>query len=83
LLEEDPSLETRLSFLPDDLLIMVSDRLHAPNTPETFAQFEPIMSAGLKRFWPGTDFRFSPVGSDPKERFAVRVRRSTPARYDI
>jgi hypothetical protein len=83
LLEEEPSLEPRLSFLPDELLITISDRLHAPNTPETFAQFEPILTGGLKRFWPGTEVRLTPADPDPKERFAVRAHRSTPARYDI
>ena len=72
LLEDEPELGG-MQFKTDELLVMANDRLHAPNTEETFQKIRPVLSQFLNQFLDGNDFTLT-HRADPKERFTVAVR---------
>lgn len=49
LIEQDPALDGCVQFRTDELLVLVPDRLNAPNTPETFAMAAPIIEREVAR----------------------------------
>jgi hypothetical protein len=71
LLESDPRLEGRISFVTDEFMIQLNDRLHAPNTDETLAQIEPAVKRVVSNIY-GNDARLERRGAE-RELFEVRV----------
>lgn len=72
-LEEAPELGGRLRFPCDEMAVVVSDRLLAPNTAETEERLEGPLSALVARLWDGkVAGRTRP--SDPRERFSLHLR---------
>lgn len=72
-LEEAPELGGRLSFPCDEMVLIFSDRLRAPNTSETERAVEPVVSRLVDRLWPGRVVtRRRP--EDPRERFALHLK---------
>ena len=72
LLEQDKSLPRPVRFRTDELLVRIPDRLHAPNTPETFERFRPELERALGKLMPGVKAGLEPHGS-PQHLFGVRV----------
>jgi hypothetical protein len=58
MLENDSSLKGRIQFRPNEALFRIYDRLHAPNTPETFANIGPALESVLKNVY-GTGVELS------------------------
>lgn len=71
LLEREPALGS-LRFETDRILFRISDRLHAPNTPETLAAVGPELQRFCERLFAGSAFSIEPHGS-PKQRFGVTI----------
>jgi len=72
-LEEEPALEGGVRFRGDEALIIVNDRLGAPNNDETFSILKPEIEALAKRLYGGAPFVLERE-LDQRKRFAVRVK---------
>jgi hypothetical protein len=72
LLEKEPSLGGKLTFMTSELLFRINDRLAAPNTDATFAAVKGELEALAKQLFAGP-FELARVGG-PKELFAVRIK---------
>ena len=72
LLEDEPGLNS-LRFRTDELLVIASDRLHAPNDGATFSEFQAVLASVFGSLSGNTNPTFKHVSANPKERFAVRV----------
>lgn len=74
MLSAEPEFHGSLRFNEQDCEVLVNDRLIAPNTPDTFAQLEPLISEVFSSQWS------RPVAltwnSDPRELFRVSVKPS-------
>ena len=68
-LEQDQGLQ----FHTRELLILVNDRLLAPNTEATFAAVTPALTTVLDTLYAGAGYSLS-RSLDPRERFNVSVR---------
>lgn len=73
-LETDPALKGRIVFESNDVEIAFPDRLHAPNTTETFARFSPDIFYALKRFFSTDALELQAVSPDPRKVFAVSAQ---------
>ena len=78
-LEREPELEGRIAFGANELQIVASDRLSAPNTQETFTVFEPLVARFLDHVYAGVNYS---VAREPdlRERFSVTAKASEPAK---
>ncbi len=72
-LESDLSIGDRVTFRGDEVLIVLNDRLHAPNTEETLADLMPDLRDLLADLYAGADFHFQ-RNPDPKQRFTLSIR---------
>ena len=75
LLEEEGEFKARLKFSRTDFRFLASDRLHAPNSDEAYAQVAPILEAATKSA-SGGDAALTRVNDDPDERLAIDVTAS-------
>lgn len=73
LLESDPVLGGRVRFHTREMLLLANDRLHTPNSAETFEQLRPVLTEALSTILGRGVFSLDRV-EDPRERFSVRVR---------
>jgi hypothetical protein len=71
LVEEAPSLDVDLDT--SEWLITFADRLHAPNTAETFESFRPMVQAVVSE-WLGNDVELAWENEEGRRPFAIRVR---------
>ena len=67
LLESEPTLDGRLRFRTDEILLVANDRLLAPNDAASVTDLLPAVSSVL------AGFTATPASDNPKERFAVRL----------
>ena len=72
LLEAEPAFAGKLRFKTDEVLVVANDRLQAPNDAKTFAELEPVLSAGLKQAL-GSSVTLTPTSTDPRERLTIRA----------
>ncbi len=72
-IEDEPALGGRLSFRADEALVIVNDRLAAPNTEATFAAVRPDVEALARTLFGGAEFSLERE-PDPKKRFGVRIK---------
>jgi hypothetical protein len=72
LLQDDPE-AGGVQFATDEILLRIPDRLHAPNTDDTFAALRPELEGVLERFLGDTAFTLEREG-DSRRPFTVRVR---------
>ena len=79
-IEEEPSLKGRLKFRGDEALLLVNDRLLAPNTEKTFRALRPDLEDLARTLYGGTDFKLQ-RNTDPKQRFTVRIE--TPSAFKV
>lgn len=82
LLEREPELEGRIKFRGEELQLFANDRLAAPNTDETFAEVEPVVTEFLTKLYSGEECRLNRE-PDPKERFSVTVKAPAPVEVGI
>lgn len=72
-LESDPVLGGRVRFHTREMLLMANDRLHTPNTAETFDELRPVLTQALSAILGRGVFSLDRV-EDPRERFSVWIR---------
>ena len=70
---ENDSDSDKLQFRTDKFLIVVNDRLHAPNNKQTLQEIQPKLSNFLSHILRKNSFELAHHG-DSKERFAVTVK---------
>jgi len=75
LLENDPSLEKKLAFGTQEVMIRINDRLAAPNTSETFGAIEATVSKVLAELFAG-DVRLEPAPPG-RELLTIHARSAT------
>jgi hypothetical protein len=81
-LEGEPALAGGLRFRGDEALIIVNDRIAAPNNDETISVLKPEIEALAKRLYGGAPFVLErDCDMDPRKRFAVRIKAA--ARFSI
>ena len=72
LLQEDPALGTRIRFCTDDAIFRVYDRLHAPNSPQTFAAVRGELESFLRHLYGApVELTHRP---DPERLFEVAIK---------
>ena len=79
-IEQEPSLQGRFNFSGDETLVLINDRLLAPNTEETFQSVKSDLESLAHRCFGGADFTLQPE-ADPQQRFAVRLK--STAKFDV
>lgn len=70
--------ENGLRFSGQEAEVMINDRLLVPNTLETFAALEPDLRTFFNTLYDGTEYSLAYQNTDPRERFAVRVKATSP-----
>ncbi len=81
LLEQDASINSKISFPGNELQIFSNDRLLAPNTEEAWSQLEPAVREFLDNLYSGQDYLLERE-SDPGERLQVTVKVAEPVSVD-
>lgn len=72
-IEEEPKLGRRSRFRGEEALLIINDRLLAPNTEETFSSLRPDLEDFLRRLYRGADFSLE-RDTEPRKRFSVGVK---------
>ena len=80
-LEQEPALRGRLKFSADEFVVLINDRLLAPNTKETFAALEPDFDGALVGLFGNATVKLQ-QNCNPGQRFSVSVRTSRFVRSD-
>ena len=75
--EGEPSLQGEFKFRGDEALILINDRLHAPNTEETFRALRPDLEDLARTLYGGADFTLQRQ-TDSKTRFSVQIKSAAP-----
>jgi hypothetical protein len=73
-MENEQSLHGRLKFRSNEIAIGFNDRLLAPNSPETIAEYHPLVTAFAARLFPGQTVTVEPSSKSPTERIDLRVK---------
>jgi hypothetical protein len=76
-IEEEPALDAKVKFRGDEALIVINDRLTAPNNEETFSALRPTFEALGSRLFGTTNFTIEKE-TDARRRFGVRIRVDKP-----
>ena len=71
-LETEADFEGVVKFRGNELLITVNDRLNAPNTEATAAEFEPHLRTVLDQMFAGEEVALA-RDPDPRQRYSVRA----------
>ncbi len=74
---EQESTPQGVNFLGNQLQLFANDRLLALNSDETYTVIEPALGELLDKLYPDMDYQLERE-ADPKERFAITVKSSTP-----
>ncbi len=75
LLEEEGEFKARLKFSRTDFRFLASDRLHAPNSDDTYAAVAPVLESAGKSAT-GGDAALTRINEDPDERLTIDVAMS-------
>ncbi len=73
-LETDPALQGKLTFRTGEVEIVFQDRLSAPNTAETFAEYSPDILRFLDQLYPENEHTLRRGSMDERDAFGVNVR---------
>lgn len=76
-IEEDPVLDGKVRFRADEALIIINDRLAAPNNDETFSALRPAFEALGRRLFGTTKFLIEKENY-ARRRFGVKIRVDEP-----
>jgi hypothetical protein len=79
-LEQEPALSGMLRFTGNQVEILVSDRLVAPNTEATFEEIRPEIDFLARRLYSTTNFTLLWNQQNPRHRFNVTI--STPLSFE-
>jgi hypothetical protein len=79
-IESEPALEGRFRFRGNEALVVINDRLTAPNTDETFSAVGPDVEAIARALYAGSKFSLERE-QDSRKRFSLHIK--TPASFDI
>src|SRR5262245_15472029 len=79
-LEEEPSLRGKLRFSCNQVEILVSDRLLAPNTSDAFEEIRPEIDFLARRLYASTNFMLARKTDDPRHRLNVTL--TTPLAFE-
>jgi hypothetical protein len=77
LLQNNQEINSRLIFPGKELQLFANDRLHAPNTDETWDKLQPVVQGFLNKLFTGTEYSIRRE-TDPDERFTVNVVADQP-----
>jgi hypothetical protein len=80
-IEGEPKLQGKFKFRGDEALLLINDRLLAPNTAETFYAIKSDLEALARRLYAGMEFSLDHDTSESRGRFSVSLR--TPTRFEI
>lgn len=80
LVESEPSLQGRVRFATGDILFRANDRLHAPNTRETFDAMRPALAAITARLFGSTPVSIEARPAPAPAAFTVAIRAESGAR---
>ena len=78
-MQEDENLKGRLKFRTDEIAVGFNDRLIAPNSPATIAEYHPLVTAFFTKVFPGEKITAEPSSKSPKELIDLRVKSSGAA----
>ena len=73
-MEADESLGGRLKFRTDEIAIGFNDRLLAPNSPETIAEYYPLVAAFAAQLFPDKPVEVVPSSHSPHELIDLRIK---------
>ena len=77
-LENEPEFQGKVRFKAASPVFIANDRLHAPNTDESFQALRSDLAAALAKVYPSTvDLRRTSV--DPRSRLTIQITSSQPA----
>ena len=79
-IEREPAFQGRFRFRGDEALVVVNDRLMAPNTKETFLEIRPEVEALARALYAGTDFSIERE-QDSRKRFGLHIK--TAGSFDV
>ena len=72
-IEEEPALQGKIKFGGNEFLLLINDRLLAPNSEATFRAVSPDLEKIAKALYAGAEFLID-HGNDAREVFAVKVK---------
>jgi hypothetical protein len=72
-LETDSGLQGRIAFRSDEVEIAVQDRLHAPNSAESFNAARTDLSPVLEQLYSTSSLELRRLSSDPREALGFSV----------
>lgn len=80
-LEQEPALRGKLKFSPNEILMLVNDRLIAANTEESFQEIKPEIESVGRVLFGETGLRLN-RDRDPRKRLNVRIKSSRPVELE-
>ncbi len=81
-LEEEPSLKGSVCFRGNEALVVINDRLTAPNTEETFSQLKGDLHELARQLFGSDDFSLALRTEDPRRRFSVLIQSPVDLRVE-
>ncbi|HEY2990023.1 MAG TPA: hypothetical protein VGL11_20080 [Candidatus Binatia bacterium] len=79
-IEAESVLEGRLHFRGGEALVLINDRLLAPNTEETLGAIRADVEDLVRTLYAGSEFSLQRE-QDPRKRFGLRIK--TPVSFDV
>lgn len=79
-IEDDPTLQGRLRFRGDEAVVLVNDRLLAPNSEETFFAIRADIEELARVLYAGSNFSLERE-EDSRRRFGLHIK--TPVSFDV
>jgi hypothetical protein len=80
-LEQEPALRGKLKFSPNEILMLVNDRLIAVNTEESFEEIKSEIESVGRLLFGETGFILN-RDRDPRKRLNVRIKSSRPVELE-
>ena len=78
-MQSESALDGRLKFRTDEITIRLNDRLIAPNSPETVAEYHPLVVSFAKILFPAEKVTVEPCSKTPKHLIDLCVKSSGQA----
>jgi len=76
-LETEPEFQGKLRFKAGSAIFIANDRLHAPNTEESFQALRSDLSAALAKVYPSS-VELRRTSTDPRSRLTIQITSSQP-----
>ena len=73
-IEVASSLEGKVKFRADEALLLINDRLSAPNSEATFNALKADLEAAARALYGYADFVLERESENPRRRFGVRIK---------